>query len=84
MARYELSIVEWMTLWHRADQMGVSVIAGRNVRKDCWNVRVIQGARFVKLEGHGPLYAVACGALDDFEAQLYTPDELVQIQRQSA
>lgn len=50
-----------------------------------WLVRVRKGEQVHEMRERGPLYALISAAMDDwYEAQLFTADELVQIQRQSA
>lgn len=86
MARAELSVFEQIDITQTAKRLGVCITTTHSVRRDCWRVVVTSltdGARSVALEGAGALTAVVAGALDDFAALDYSPDELAVIREQS-
>lgn len=56
-------------LEQRCADMGVRVSTAYTTKQRHWTVRVRGHGKYVQLTGKGPVTAVICAALDDFEEQ---------------
>lgn len=65
-----LTLSEFDALEARAAELGVIVGALRGRNSLDWCVTVRQGRERMPLRGHGFLYPIICGALDDWESRV--------------
>lgn len=82
-AHSALTAEELRVLEERAAQLGVTLGAIYSQRHGEWVASASHGTRRVRLRGRGKLSAVLEACLQDYEQLLYTPEELLAIQRQS-